>query len=86
VELTNHLDHPAVVIRLQDPVEAVVIPEVPDQVSGLLLPVADPQVLSLAEVDPEAVAPVVDLEVEGETKIFKADFLIQIITKNEKVV
>jgi hypothetical protein len=87
MELTNHHDHPVVVIRLQDQVEAVVIPEVPDQVSDLLLPVADPQVLSLAEEDPEAVAPAaVDLEVEEETKIIKADFLIQIITKNEKVV
>jgi hypothetical protein len=68
-------------------VEAVVIPEVQDLVSGLLLAVADLQVLSPAEEDREVVAPaVVDQEVEEETNIINADYLIQIITKNGKVV
>jgi hypothetical protein len=61
--------------------------EVPDQVSGLLLVAADLQVLSPVEEDPEVVAPaVVDPEAVGETRIITADFLIQIITKNGKVV
>ena len=86
VELTDHPDHPVVAIRLhQGPV--VVILEVQDQVSGLLLPVAVPQVLSPAAADQEVVAPaVVDLEVEEGTNIIEADYLIQIITKNGKVV
>jgi hypothetical protein len=72
VEPTGHHDLPVtVVIHLQGPVEAVIL-EVQDQVSGLLLLVADPQVLSQAEVH-EAVDPVVvEQEVEEETKIIES--------------
>lgn len=88
MEPTDHHDH-LVAVRIplrQGPAEAVVM-EVPDQVSGLLPVVADPQVLSPAEADRGVVAPVVvHPEVEEETRIIRADFLIQIITKNEKVV
>ena len=87
MELTDHHGHLVAVRthRHPDPVEAVVI-EVPDQVSDLQV-AADLQDLSpVEEEDPEVVAPAVHPEVDAETRIIEADFLIQIITKNEKVV
>lgn len=71
MEPTNHRDlQVAVVIHLQnDPVVAVVILEVQDQVSGLP-PVVDPQVLS-QEVR-EVVAPAAEQEVEEETNFIES--------------
>ena len=86
MELTDHHGHLVAVRthRRQGPVEAVVM-EVPDQVSDLQV-AADLQDLSPVEEDPEVVAPAVHPEVDAETRIIEADFLIQIITKNGKVV
>ena len=88
VEPTGHPDPPAAAIPHHQGLAAAVIQEVQDPVSGLLPVVEDLQVLSpVVEEDPEVVAPaVVDQEVEEETNIFEADYLIQIITKNGKVV
>ena len=88
MELTDHHGHLVAVPthRRPGPVEAVVM-EVPDQVSDLQV-AADLQDLSpVEEEDPEVVAPAVHPEVDEETRIIEADFLIQkIITKNGKVV
>ena len=87
MELTDHHGHLVAVRthRRQGPVEAVVM-EVPDLVSDLLQVAADLQVLSPVVEDPEVVAPAVHPEVDEETRIIEADYLIQIITKNGKVV